>query len=64
MGTTSRAKMAHPRPSIDSLTPPPEQKTHTVGHLKINISRKYIMLVFFSEKCEKSQYYAHELKFD
>ena len=29
------------------------QKTHTVGHLKINISRKYIMLVFFSEKCKK-----------
>ena len=27
------------------------QKTHTVSHLKINISRKYIMLVFFSEKC-------------
>ena len=24
LGTTSRAKMAHPRPLIDSLTPPPE----------------------------------------
>ena len=36
------------------------QNTQTVGHLKINISRKYIMLVFFSEKCKKSQCYAHE----
>ena len=36
------------------------QKTHTVGHLKINISRKCIMLAFFSEKCKKSQCYAHE----
>ena len=29
------------------------QKTHTAGHLKTNLSRKYIMLVFFSEKCKK-----------
>ena len=29
------------------------QNTQTASHLKINISRKYIMLVFFSEKCKK-----------
>ena len=31
------------------------QKKHTVGHLKIDISRKYILLLFFSEKCKKNQ---------
>ena len=30
------------------------QNEHTVGHLKINIPRKYILLSFFSEKCRKS----------
>ena len=30
------------------------QKKHTVGHLKINMSRKYILLLFFLEKCKKS----------
>ena len=29
------------------------QKKHTVGPLKINISRKYIILLFFLEKCKK-----------
>ena len=41
-----------------------QQKKYTVGHLKINVSRKYTMLLFFSEKCKKVHVYAHELKFD
>ena len=28
-------------------------KENTVSHSKINISRKYILLLFFLEKCEK-----------
>ena len=40
------------------------QKKHTVGHLKINISRKYVPILFFSEECKKSQCYEHELKSD
>ena len=29
------------------------QKKHTVSPLKINISRKYILPLFFSDKCKK-----------
>ena len=37
-----------------------KRNIHTVGNLKINISRK---LLFFSRKRKKSQCYEHELKF-
>ena len=44
MGTTSRAKMAHPRLSVDSLPPPPEviAKTAAATGVRKNSARKIV----------------------